>query len=193
MADKISNSNYDIIKWKSDNPLHPQQMNEQSVDWIFLVDSLNFSFWPDTGREFTIKGEVGYWALCAAINSALRESIPVCDPNYYAKLTYKQAEHIFRTDQTGVVIPMLQERIEILNQNGQILLEVRILSEFIIKKKNSFTKFIIINIKKKFDGTFVNCIKEANSNCITLLKLIYNHFPSFRDECVYKGHQGTFR
>lgn len=67
-------------------------MNEFSINWIFLVDSLNFSFWSDTeliqlseplpenfkkpnSEKYTVVYNqipyTGYWALCAAINRAL--------------------------------------------------------------------------------------------------------------------------
>ena len=66
-------------------------MNEFSVNWIFLVDTLNFSFWSDNElyntteladkvktnsieRYTVIYKQIpytGYWALCAAINRAL--------------------------------------------------------------------------------------------------------------------------
>lgn len=67
-------------------------MNEFSINWIFLVDSLNFSFWSDAELlqlPEPLPGDVkmpsvekykvtynqipytGYWALCAAVNRAL--------------------------------------------------------------------------------------------------------------------------
>lgn len=142
-------------------------MTPESINWIFLIDSLNFSFWPNENEEFTIDGEVGYWALCAAIKRAIHEQIPITDPNYYRKMTIEQGMHIFKTD-NGNKIPMLEERISILNQNGTIL-------------------------KKHFDNSFVNCIKNCHGSAITLLKLIYEYFPSFRDEYVFKGHRGNYQ
>ena len=56
LIEKVATNEYDIAKWKSDNVLHTQEMNEHSVNWIFVVDSLNFSFWPDVDKKFTIEG-----------------------------------------------------------------------------------------------------------------------------------------
>lgn len=125
LLDKVSSSEYDIAKWKADNALHPQAMNEHSVEWIFLVDSLNFSFWPDAGQEFTIHGEIGYWALCAAVNRALEEKVPITEAKFYQNLSTEEATHIFRTDQEGITIPMLKERLQVLHQNGKTLVEVK--------------------------------------------------------------------
>ena len=68
-------------------------MNEFSINWIFLVDTLNFSFWSDqelvevpanfkmsnVDKYTVIYKQVaytGYWAMCAAVNRAL-------DVNFY--------------------------------------------------------------------------------------------------------------
>lgn len=124
MCKQIDSNEYDIGKWKSENRLHPQEAIPKAAEWIFIIDSLNFSFWPDSGSEFTIEGEVGYWALCAAINRALNDGIPITDPNYCSQMTIEQAKHVFRTDQPNREIPMLHERVQILNENGNILVQV---------------------------------------------------------------------
>ncbi len=63
-------------------------MNEFSINWIFLVDTLNFSFWsdqelielpanfklPEVEKYTVIYKQIsytGYWAMCAAVNRAL--------------------------------------------------------------------------------------------------------------------------
>lgn len=51
---------------------------------------------------------------------------------------------------------------------------------------------LFYSIIKHFSGTFVNCIRASNYSAINLLKLIYNYFPSFRDESEYKGKKVTF-
>ena len=67
-------------------------MNEFAISWIFLVDTLNFSFWSDNElmqiptpipasfkmppiEKYTVIYNqipyTGYWAMCAAINRAI--------------------------------------------------------------------------------------------------------------------------
>ena len=67
-------------------------MNEFAINWIFLVDTLNFSFWsdfelvqlpeplpdsfkkPPVEKYKVIYNQIpyeGYWGMCAAINRAL--------------------------------------------------------------------------------------------------------------------------
>lgn len=65
--------------------LHPSASDARAADWIFLVDTLNFSFWSGVSTdkssdsveppkwEVSYKGEkhTGYFALCAGIRKAL--------------------------------------------------------------------------------------------------------------------------
>lgn len=69
---------YSTATW-SDHELHPKDKNEQTVDFIFMMDLLNFSFWselPDDERfavEYKGKRWTGYWSLVAALQRALEE------------------------------------------------------------------------------------------------------------------------
>lgn len=44
---------FNLKDWKSAE-LHPKVANEQAIKWIFLVDALNFSFWPSPNSEYTV-------------------------------------------------------------------------------------------------------------------------------------------
>jgi len=66
----------------SQTEVHPKEASDQSIDWIFLIDTLNFSFWsyPDAPKwEVAYHGKVytGYFALCAAVNRAIEVSITI--------------------------------------------------------------------------------------------------------------------
>ena len=76
---ELENSFYSVKTWRK-HELHPKMLNEATVDWIFVLDTLNFSFWVEEDKPpFVVKyrGEsyTGYWALCAAINRALEVGI----------------------------------------------------------------------------------------------------------------------
>lgn len=46
---QFSTGKYSIINWK-EHELNPKECNENSIQWIFIVDSLNFSFWSEKER-----------------------------------------------------------------------------------------------------------------------------------------------
>lgn len=55
----------------------------QALNWVFVVDTMNFSFWPETETqqcEVTYKGTTytGYMTLCAAITRAMDEGESMC-------------------------------------------------------------------------------------------------------------------
>ncbi|KAM7535460.1 hypothetical protein Aperf_G00000102985 [Anoplocephala perfoliata] len=151
-------------------PMHPKKGGAFTANWIFILDSLNFSFWTETEPKFAIayKSELhtGYPALCAAINRAIENGINLVDPKVLVGLTKADLEGIFQSA-TASPIPLLDERLEILHTNGKVLLE-------------------------EFDGCFTKCIEACNCSAAKLIQLVCDKFPSFRDQAVYKGQKVLF-
>lgn len=115
---------------------------ECTLNWIFLVSSLNFSFWSEKAAadRFAVEWRAGweddnptvwtgYWSLLACLNRAIDEGIPITDPHYYSnedRCSNQMLEHIFRpADGCNEKIPLLAERIAIMRENGAILCNVR--------------------------------------------------------------------
>lgn len=64
--------------WKALHELNPRAADEAAVNWVFVADTLNFSFWSEREERKCLVGYrgrtySGYWSLCAAINRALDE------------------------------------------------------------------------------------------------------------------------
>lgn len=63
----------------SDQELHPKTKDEGTVNFIFTMNLLNFSFWSElpTAERYTVdykdKKWTGYWSLVAALQRALDE------------------------------------------------------------------------------------------------------------------------
>jgi len=156
--------------WKT-HPLNPKVANEQALDWIFVVDALNFSFWtPSNDVKFMVRygneEHTGYWSLCAAVNRALDDGVPITSAEYCKNITEAQAAHIFRSD-SQTEIPMLKERVTVLRDIGSVLMD-------------------------EFGGKFANCVTRANGCAQALMRLIVNHFPCFKDEGLFNGQQVSF-
>ncbi|RKP09934.1 hypothetical protein THASP1DRAFT_28297 [Thamnocephalis sphaerospora] len=159
---------YSTADWKR-HPLNPNTADDAAIDWIFLVDTLNFSFWSDAGEAspdrfaVVLDGQryTGYWSLCACINRALAEGIPVTSAAYYAHATDDELRRIFRSDARESV-PMLDERLAVMRQTGRILLET-------------------------FGGSFSQCIRQCQGSALRLLALITKQFPCYRDEGAFMG------
>uniref|UniRef100_A0A5K3FM03 Queuosine 5'-phosphate N-glycosylase/hydrolase n=1 Tax=Mesocestoides corti TaxID=53468 RepID=A0A5K3FM03_MESCO len=155
-----------------DHPMHPKAVGPSTVNWIFLIDSLNFSFWTDENIPkyvVTFRGtpHTGYMALCAAINRALEEGKNLLDANVLASLTLDDARSIFRSDDPNVEIPLLETRLQIMREHASTLLS-------------------------DYSGCFTKCIEACHGSAAKLLKLVCEKFPSFSDKAVYKGRNVTF-
>ncbi|PVV05190.1 hypothetical protein BB560_000284 [Smittium megazygosporum] len=165
---------YSPKTWKK-HPLNPKTANEEAVEWIFIVDLLNFCFWTrpvDKDKEFavTYKGTkyTGYWSLCACINRALDEGIQITTPEFYSRVTFDQVSYIFRPDdEHSEPMKMLAERHSILNTTGKILVQ-------------------------NFGGKFLNMLKKAENSSLTLIDLLVNNIPSFNDSIDYMGNELSF-
>ena len=75
----MQKAGYNSQAW-STHELHPKAKNVSTVDFIFLMDLLNFSFWSeksDPNERFAVqyRGKLwtGYWSLVAALQRALEE------------------------------------------------------------------------------------------------------------------------
>lgn len=62
--------------------MHPKAEDKNALNWIFLVDTLNFCFWTPgkSDIKYKVEGHSGYFALCAAVNRAIRENVDVTNP-----------------------------------------------------------------------------------------------------------------
>lgn len=122
---------YSTKTW-SEHELHPKSKDESTINFIFTMDLLNFSFWSEKSQEerFTVdyKGKkwTGYWSLVAALQRALDEEIPITTPSFWAneeECTEDVLRNVFRSA-TNEEIPLFSERVACLREAGQIIEEV---------------------------------------------------------------------
>jgi len=75
---QMQQRSYSTQTW-SEHELHPKAKDEATVNFIFTMDLLNFSFWSEREEserfavEFRGKRWTGYWSLVACLQRALEE------------------------------------------------------------------------------------------------------------------------
>lgn len=152
-----------------DTSVHYDGKGDRLANYILLLDSLNFCFWPDKGQpKWTIeyKGQKmgGYQALAASLKRAIEEGINVDDAHWMAQADLEQVRHVFRGTQEGIEIPLMDKRLEHINQSGKVLLD-------------------------NFGGQYSQAIKSCQGSAVALVNLMVQYFPSFRDIHTWKGHE----
>jgi len=157
----------DVFTWY--DRYHFHDGTERTLNWLLLLDALNFCFWAEKGQSrwrIEYQGEVldGYWAEAASLTRAAEEGIPLWDAEYLSNVSGKEVAHIFRGEHT---IPLFEQRLQHMHEVGQVLLE-------------------------RFDGQFVHAIEQANGSAVRLALLLAEHFPSFHDVATYRKREVRF-
>ncbi|CED83222.1 Cobyrinic acid a,c-diamide synthase [Phaffia rhodozyma] len=169
------------------------QDDKACLDWIFFVSSLNFSFWSDLpsgerwGKEWYADGWKGlggkkkrwegYWGLLAVVNSALENGHPLTDPSFYSSTNSADLiKSLFApTSPSKEEVPLLQDRLSILQKNGSIL----------------------CSPSNNYNGSWAGFLedffsKDERRGALDLVKEVVRVFESFRDEGLWKGEKVCF-
>ena len=147
-------------------PNHAIEATDQGINWLLVLDALNFSFWGDNRWTVDDRGENvnGFRALAAALSRASAEGIPITDPDYLASITASDLAHILRGTHT---IPMLDRRVENLREVGE-------------------------GLRDRFEGSFARAVESCRGSAVRLVQLLAATFPSFNDTTDYQGSEVRF-
>lgn len=153
--------------WLDNAPFDLPKLNEkEKINFIFISSSLDFCFWGKPKWKVEYKGNFydGSWGLLAALTRAIEKGFPILDFEYLTNIPEKDLKEIFKG---SVKIPLFKERLNILRENGRILI-------------------------KKSDGDLENLLKKAKGDALKLLNIITKNFPSFNDFAIYKNKKVFF-
>lgn len=143
---------------------------KEAIDYLLVANVLNFAF---TDFETQVKFQADYsgqhWsdsqAMFACIKRALDEEIPFLGGAYLSRVTRADLKHVFRGN---IEMPMLDERVEILQAVGQTL-------------------------EADYDGRFSNFVEAAAPRLYAdgqgLIDKLVREFPRFNDVSPYAGHE----
>ena len=155
--------------WLQDSPFDIEQLStDQKLMFIVVFNAISFSYWGNPYWNVEYKGKLytrGSWSLVASIFRAMEEGKDILNPAYLASVSKEELSQILRGN---VEIPLLEERVKILNEIGTILI-------------------------KKFDGQFSSLIRESQNDSVVLVNLVLENFPSFQDFALYKSEKVFFQ
>ncbi len=151
---------------------HFHDGTERTVNWLLLLDALNFCFWAEKGQprwQIEYKGELlnGYWAEAAALTRAVEEGMKLWDATYLCNISSDDVAHIFRGVPNSPPIPLFEQRLLNAREVGQILLE-------------------------QYEGQFSHAVEQVEGDSVKLALLLATHFSSFNDVALYRKHEVRF-
>jgi hypothetical protein len=147
--------------------LHFFDGTERTVNWVLLLDALNFCFWSLPGEprwqvEWHGTQLNGYNALAAALTEAMRAGRPLHDAAYLASLDAAELGEILRPAPSSPPIPLFEARLANAREAGRVLLE-------------------------RYEGQFANAVLAAERGAVRLAQLLARDFPSFADVASWNG------
>lgn len=169
-----------------DTSIHFFDGTERTLNWMALLDALNFCFWGEAPKpraierqganplpppaapvnpprwrvQWRAKWYNGYNALAVALRRAVEAGHPLWDAGALARMDAETLGAILRpdADDAGVAIPipLFAARLANTRELGRVLLD-------------------------RYDGQFANVIMAANHDAVDLALRIAADFPSFND------------
>jgi hypothetical protein len=148
---------------------HYRGGDRDTVAYLLVLDSLNFCFWPKSGKakwEIDYESETlsGYYALAASLKKAVASGIPIIKADYLTGLSLDELKQVL--DGRGE-LQLLEDRVHILNGLGRVL-------------------------SHRYEGEASNVVAAAGNSAVELVRLIAERLPSFKDVAGYQGYTVFF-
>lgn len=172
-ADSLVEHRVDPPGWNHD--LHFFDGTPRTVNYLFLLDALNFCFWgkPKWRIEYTPTqssparrgGQTqkldGYWALAASLKRAIEKNSDFARVDFFARITPQElADALSGTGE----IPLFTERWRNVRELGVVL-------------------------KNFWNGDAAPLVECAGRNAPRLAQIIAENFASFNDVAVYDNRE----
>ncbi|MBW1678850.1 MAG: queuosine salvage family protein [Deltaproteobacteria bacterium] len=143
--------------------------NEEMVSYLLVLDSINFCFWPSSGKrkweiEYQSKKLSGYYALAASLKQAVETGIPITRAEYLAEISLSELKPLLSGRGE---LQLLEQRIESLNELGRVLLE-------------------------DYGGEAHRLVSSAGKSVVELVRLLTEKLLLFRDVAEYRGNKVFF-
>jgi hypothetical protein len=121
--------------------LHFRDGTERTVQYLFVLDSLNFCFWPEPRWRY--RNADGYVALATALKDAVMRGDRILDAAFLAQIDRAKLHEVLDGENE---IPLLEERVSVLREAGAVL-------------------------QKKYHGHAARLVERAGRSAVRLVEL----------------------
>ncbi len=163
-ADALVEKRVEPPAWNYD--YHYFDGTSRTVNYLFLLDALNFCFWgrPRWKVEYTGKQLDGYWALAASLKRAAEHNAHTLDAEYLARIAPQELADVLRG---SGAIPLFAERWRNIRELGAVL-------------------------RDRWNGNASLLVESARGDAARLAQLVAENFSSFNDMAVYDNREVRF-
>jgi len=136
--------------------------DEQSINLLFFIYSLNFCFWQKPKWLIPYKDKIFSWTywVIASFLKAIDKWFELYNPMFILKLSEKEFKDVFVWE-SDIIIPLFEERVNILRNNSEILL-------------------------KSYEWSFYNFLLQNDFDLLKLLLWLSQNFINFNDTSLYE-------
>jgi hypothetical protein len=164
---KLVEDRIKVPPWKS--RYHFCGSSEEMVSYLLVLDSLNFCFWPASGKdtweiEYQSERLSGYYALAACLKEGIESGVPITKANYLAELSLDSLKRLLGGRGE---LQLLEHRLTILNELGRLLVG-------------------------EYGGDAHRLVESAGKSALRLAQLLAKKLSSFRDTSEYLGRKVFF-
>ncbi len=163
-ADELTNKEIQPPPWNYE--YHYFDGTPRTVNYLFLLDALNFSFWGEPRWQVTYHGKEldGYWALAASLKQAIEKNPQVADADSLARLSPGELEAILHGKGR---IPMFPDRWRNARELGTVL-------------------------RNLWEGEAARLVELAGHDAARLAEMVAENLSSFNDITAYQEHEVRF-
>jgi len=168
--DHLAHSLIDVPPPAWDTDHHFFDGGERTVDYLLVLDALNFCFFPEPRWKVMVEETPiqGYFALSSILKQAFEKGDPwTYDFNQLAEIEEGQLRDILQGAVLMGRVPLLGRRAQVLRELGHVIV-------------------------RRFNARPANLVHEAGHSALRLVGLLSDNFNSFRDESSYKGRKVGF-
>lgn len=192
--------NYTSSTW-AEHELHPKTRDDSTVEFIFTMDLLNFSFWSQRseadrfGIEYRGKKWTGYWSLVAALQRALEEgktaaagvlvrffffrALSLCADVADIPITSSD----FWQSEDECDMALMRKVFRSTSDEEMPMLAERLAC---LREAGQV-------LYEKYKCSFINVVRAAGGSAAKLVNILARDFSCFRDEFSFEGRRKPVR
>jgi hypothetical protein len=163
-ADLLVQQNIAPPAWNYERHYHDG--TERTINYLFLLDALNFSFWGKPRWTIDFHGNKldGYWALAAALKRAVEHTPYIVEAEFMSRISPQEFSEIFKGHGK---IPLLTDRWRNMRELGT-------------------------GLRNHWNGQATGMIQSAERDAARLAQIVAENLSSFNDIASYDNHEVRF-